>query len=137
MVSALIAYAVRNGFAAQAVMMEDRGANDAFRRSRAVVRGQWWRATAVAALVVGLGAITGPLVGVILLLVSDGSFDLINLITAVVYVATIPYVALVLGYLYLDLSIRAEEDDVAREGGPSPAPVSPSPPPAAEVTSSG
>lgn len=100
-------YAVRNGFAVQAVMMEDRPAGDAFRRSREVVRGHWWRTTAVAALVVGLGAITGPLVGVILLLVSDGSFDVINLITALVYVVTIPFVALVLGYLYLDLSVRA------------------------------
>lgn len=102
-----LVYAVRNGFAVQAVMMEDRPAGDAFRRSREVVRGQWWRTTAVAALVVGLGAITGPLVGVILLLVSDASFNVINLITALVYVVTIPFVALVLGYLYLDLSLRA------------------------------
>ncbi|RIQ24453.1 Vps62-related protein [Jiangella rhizosphaerae] len=100
-------YAVRNGFAVQAVMMEDRSAGDAFRRSRDVVRGHWWRTTAVTALVVGLGATTGPLVGIILLLVSDGSFTVINLITALVYVVTIPFVALVLGYLYLDLRVRA------------------------------
>ncbi|WP_026877021.1 hypothetical protein [Jiangella gansuensis] len=122
-------YAVRNGFAVQAVMMEDRGtgrgANDAFRRSRDVVRGQWWRATAVAALVVGLGAIAGPLVGIVLLLVSDGSFDLINLISAAVYVAAMPYVALVLGYLYLDLSVRSAETEGARtERGRPPAGVS-------------
>lgn len=104
-------YAVRNGFAVQAVMIEDHSAGDAFRRSREVVRGQWWRTTAVAALVVGLGAITGPLVGVILLLVSDGSFNVINLVTALVYVVTIPFVALVLGYLYLDLSLRAGSPD--------------------------
>lgn len=102
-----LVYAVRNGFAVQAVTIEDRCAGDAFRRSREVVRGQWWRATAVAALVVALGAVTGPLVGVVLLLVSEGSFNVINLVTALVYVVTIPFVALVLGYLYLDLSLRA------------------------------
>ncbi|MBB5791409.1 Vps62-related protein [Jiangella mangrovi] len=108
-------YAVRNGFAVQAVMMEDRAAGDAFRRSREVVRGHWWRTTAVAALVVGLGAITGPLIGVILLLVSDGSFNVINLITALVYVVTIPFVALVLGYLYLDLRIRAGSPEAGED----------------------
>lgn len=108
-------YAVRNGFAVQAVMMEDRPAGAAFHRSRDVVRGQWWRATAVAALVVGLGAITGPFVGVVLLLVSDGSFNVINLITALVYVVTIPFVALVLGYLYVDLSLRAGSPDAGED----------------------
>ncbi|TDD64284.1 hypothetical protein E1262_28720 [Jiangella aurantiaca] len=114
-------YAVRNGFAVQAVMIEDRRTGDAFRRSREVVRGQWWRATAVAALVVGLGAITGPLVGIILLLVSDGSFDVINLITALVYVVTIPYVALVLGYLYYDLRLSAGSPEAGEDRSDVPA----------------
>ncbi|WP_141711692.1 Vps62-related protein [Jiangella alba] len=114
-------YAVRNGFAVQAVMMEDRPAGAAFHRSRDVVRGQWWRATAVAALVVGLGAITGPFVGVVLLLVSEGSFNVINLITALVYVVTIPFVALVLGYLYVDLSLRAGSPDAGEDRPEVPA----------------
>lgn len=114
-------YVVRNGFAVQAVMMEDRPAGTAFHRSREVVRGQWWRTTAVAALVVGLGAITGPLVGVVLLLVSDGSFDVINLITALVYVVTIPFVALVLGYLYVDLRLRAGSPEVGEDRPEVPA----------------
>ncbi len=114
-------YAVRNGFAVQAVMIEDKSTGDAFRRSREAVRGRWWRATAIAALVVGLGAITGPLVGVILLLVSDGSFNVINLITALVYVVTIPFVALVLGYLYFDLSLRAGSPDVGEDRREVPA----------------
>jgi hypothetical protein len=43
-----------------------------------------------------------------LLLISSASFGVINLVAAVVYVATIPYVALVLAYLFFDLSVRAE-----------------------------
>ncbi|WP_116951116.1 Vps62-related protein [Jiangella endophytica] len=114
-------YAVRNGFAVQAVMMEDHRAGTAFHRSREVVRGQWWRATAVGALVVGLGAITGPLVGIVLLLVSDGSFNVINVITALVYVVTIPFVALVLGYLYVDLSLRAGSPEAGEDRPDVPA----------------
>lgn len=101
-------FAVRYGFAVQAVMVEERGPASALRRSRELVQGRWWRVALVAVLVVGIGAATGPLAGIVLLLISSASFGVINLVAAAVYVATMPYVALVLAYLYFDLTVRAE-----------------------------
>jgi hypothetical protein len=103
-----VLFAVRYGFAVQAVMVEERGPASALRRSRELVQGRWWRVALVAGLVVGIGVATGPIVGMALLLISSASFGVINLVAAVVYVATIPYVALVLAYLFFDLSVRAE-----------------------------
>lgn len=63
-------------------------------------------------LVVGLGAVTGPLAGIAILLISGGTtFWLINLIAGVVYAVTIPYVALVMSYQYADLAARTSSDE--------------------------
>src|SRR5690606_17458306 len=99
---------VRYGFAVQAVLVEHRGPVSALRRSRELVHGQWWRAALLAARVVGFGAATGPVVGVVLLIGSSASFGVINMVAAAIYVATIRYVALVLAYLFFDLIVRAE-----------------------------
>jgi hypothetical protein len=106
-----VLFAVRYGFAVQAVMVEERGPASALRRSRELVQGSWWRVALVAALVVGIGAATGALAGIVLLLISSASFGVINLVAAAVYVATMPYVALVLAYLFFDLSVRAESTE--------------------------
>jgi hypothetical protein len=106
-----VLFAVRYGFAVQAVMVEECGPASALRRSRELVQGSWWRVALVAALVVGIGAATGALAGIVLLLISSASFGVINLVAAAVYVATMPYVALVLAYLFFDLSVRAESTE--------------------------
>ncbi|SDT14497.1 hypothetical protein [Jiangella sp. DSM 45060] len=107
-----VVYAVRRAFAVPVVMAEHRTVSGALRRSRELVRGRWWPVALLLVLVAGLGAVTGPLVGIVILLVSGGtSFWLINLIAGLVYAITIPYVALVISYQYADLTARAMSDD--------------------------
>ena len=109
-----VLFAVRYGFAVQAAMVEGRGPVSALRRSRELVQGQWWRVALVGGLVVGLGGATGALAGMVLLLITNASFGIVNLVAAVVYVAVMPYVALVLAYLYFDLSVREESTEPNR-----------------------
>ena len=44
-----------------------------------------------------------------MLLFTGAAFDLVNLIAALVYVAALPFAAVVTAYLYFDLRARREE----------------------------
>ena len=48
--------------------------------------------------------------GVVALLLTGAAFDLVNLIAAMVYVVALPFVAIVLTYLYFDLRVRYEAE---------------------------
>ena len=79
----------------------------ALRRSAALVRGHWWRTAAVGAVAVA-GLLAGPAVGVLVLVLSGATFDLVNLIASLVYVTALPFAAIALTYLYFDLRVRHE-----------------------------
>ncbi len=86
------------------------------RRSAELARGHWWRVASIV-LLVAVALLLGPAVGVLVLLFSGAAFDLVNLIAALVYVAALPFAAVVTTYLYLDLRERQEE---ARAEEPAP-----------------
>jgi hypothetical protein len=117
-----VAFAVRRGFAVQSVMLENKGVYAALGRSRDLVRGQFWRVALIASMLVGTGLLLGPLTGVALLLASNASPALVNLVSAVIYTVAVPYVALGLTYLYYDLQARQHlarrpDDAPARTSG--------------------
>ena len=90
------------------VELEDRGTRDALRRSRRLTRRRWLK---VASLVVAGGAIVlllGPLIGAVLILASDAPFWLVNVIAALIYAVTMPFVALTTAYVYFDCRVRDE-----------------------------
>ena len=100
--------AVRWSLVAQTVELESRSGLGALRRSAELVRGRWLR---VASLV-GAGAVlalaTGPLLGALLIFVTDAPLALLNLVAGVVYALTVPFVALTTAYVYFDARARAE-----------------------------
>ncbi len=100
--------AVRWLLLAQVVGIEERSAVGALRRSAALVRRRWLRTAAL----VGLGALlaltAGPLLGALLIFVSDAPFVLLNIVAGVVYALAMPFVALVTSYLYFDARVREE-----------------------------
>ncbi len=98
---------VRRAFFVHAIVLEGDGVRAAFARSKRLVQGRWWHTALVSALVVGLGVMVGPLAGVTILFLTQTSFVLVNLVSGVVYAVTIPYVGLVLSYLYADLRERS------------------------------
>jgi hypothetical protein len=52
--------------------------------------------------------VAGPLLGVVLILVTDAPFWLVNVVAGVVYAIAMPYVALTTAYVYVDARTRGE-----------------------------
>jgi len=100
--------AVRWSLLAPAVELEELTGLGALRRSGELVRGRWLR---VASLV-GLGGLValaaGPLIGALLIFVSNSSLAILNLVAGVVYAIALPFVALVTAYVYFDARTRLE-----------------------------
>jgi hypothetical protein len=93
---------------APVVELEGASAVGALRRSGRLVRRSWLK---VASLIVAGGALVlvlGPLVGVLLILLTDAPFWLVNVVAGVVYAVTMPFVALTTAYVYFDARARGE-----------------------------
>ena len=91
-----------------AVAIEHVSSLRALRRSRRLVRGRWFK---VASLIVAGGALAllaGPVVGVLLILLTDAPFWLANVVAGVLHAVTMPLVALTSVYLYFDASVRVD-----------------------------
>jgi hypothetical protein len=97
---------VRWSLFAQAAVLEELPARDALRRSAELVDGYWWRTFGITAFVDIVTALSGPLIGVVLLLVSDSSLNFINVVGSLIYTITVPYAATVLTLYYFDLDAR-------------------------------
>ena len=104
---------IRWSLFAEACMLGDLSATDSLRRSSELVRGRWWRTFGFTVLVDALALLSGPLLGVGLLLLTDHSLNFINLAGSLVYTFTVPYAAIQLTLYYFDLEARG-----AVESGP-------------------
>jgi hypothetical protein len=97
---------IRWSLFAQACMLDDVSATESLRRSSELVRGRWWRTFGFTVLVDTLAVLSGPLLGVGLLLLTDHSLNFINLAGSLVYTFTVPYAAIQLTLFYFDLESR-------------------------------
>jgi Vacuolar protein sorting-associated protein 62 len=112
---------VRWAFLAQVVLLEDASALAALRRSAQLVRGNWWRVASMLLFVITVALLLGPLVGTLLLFVTNASFDFINLVSAVVYAVVLPYAAIASTYLYFDLRVATRHEAETEQGDVLPA----------------
>ncbi len=101
---------IRWSLFAEACMLDELPAGGSLRRSSELVRGRWWRTLGFTALVDALAVLSGPLLGVGLLLLTDHSLTFINLAASLVYTFTVPYAAIQLTLYYFDLEARAAAD---------------------------
>ena len=83
-----------------------------------LVKGRWWRTFGFTALVDTLAVLSGPLLGVGLLLLTDHSLNFINLAAALVYTFTVPYAVIQLTLYYFDPEARGPAEN---KGSASPA----------------
>jgi len=104
---------VRWSLFAEACILNDLSATESLRRSSELVRGHWWRTFGFTAVVDVLAILSGPLLGVALLLLTDHSLNFINLAAALVYAVTVPYAAIQLTLYYFDLEARKAAEPVA------------------------
>ena len=98
---------VRWSLLGQAVMLDD-AARHPLRRSAQLVRGHWWRAASIMFFVTLPALAIGPLIGAVMLLITPASLNVVNLVSGVVYMVTLPFAAMVTTYLYFDLRVRGE-----------------------------
>ena len=74
--------------------------------------------------VTGPALAIGPLIGALMLLITPASFNVVNLVSGVVYMVTLPFAAIVTTYLYFDLRVRGElEHEAPADGGILPAEI--------------
>ena len=94
--------------AAPVVVLEGRRPLAALRRSGELVRGRWIRVASLVGISGALALLTGPLLGAILIFVTDTPLGTLNLVAGVVYALAMPFVGLVTAYVYFDARARVE-----------------------------
>ncbi len=99
---------VRWALLAQAVELEGRGAVGGLRRSAELVRGRWLRVASLVGVGAALVLVAGPLIGALLIFLTDMPLPLLNVVAGVVYALTMPFVALVTAYVYFDARVHEE-----------------------------
>jgi hypothetical protein len=98
-----VAFLVWHAITTQACVIERQSARGALRRSRRLVRHHAWRVFAITAIATGLGLLTGPIVGLVVLFASSASLGAIDIVSSIVYAIVMPYVSIVLALLFFDL----------------------------------
>jgi hypothetical protein len=113
-------YGVRWAFIEQAVQLEGAKPRDARRRSAEIVGRQWGRTALSASTIVAFGILVGPVVGMLLVLLTSAALGFVNLISSVFYLVLIPFAAIGLTLLYYDLRLTQEgvPEPLQSEGAP-------------------
>ena len=106
--------AVRWSLLAPVVELEERRPFPSLRRSGALVRGRWIKVGSLVGVSAALALLAGPLLGAILILLTDTPLALLNVVAGVVYALAMPFVALVTSYVYFDARARLELEPVER-----------------------
>jgi hypothetical protein len=100
--------AVRWALLAQVVELEGSPGLAALRRSAQLVRGRWLRVASLVGVGLVVALALGPLVGALLILLTDAPLALLNVVSGVVYALAMPFVAIATTYVYFDARVRAE-----------------------------
>jgi hypothetical protein len=99
---------IRWALFAQVIEVEGLSATAALRRSGELVRGRWLRVASLVGAGAAIALAAGPLLGGLLVLLTDAPLALLNLVAGVVYALALPYVALTTSYVYFDARARFE-----------------------------
>ncbi|HSL65031.1 MAG TPA: hypothetical protein VK874_10275 [Gaiellaceae bacterium] len=100
--------AVRWSLLAPAVAIEAASPVGALRRSSELVRGRWLRVASLVGAGAVVALVAGPLLGALLIFLTDAPLALLNVVAGVVYALAMPFVALTTAYVYVDARVRDE-----------------------------
>jgi hypothetical protein len=78
----------------------------ALRRSASLVRHRVVKTAALLAASIVLAGIVGPVFGTVLILVTGAPFAVVNIVAGITFALLMPYVGLMVGYLYFDAEVR-------------------------------
>jgi hypothetical protein len=108
--------------AIQVTALEGTSPAASLERSRALVKGRWWRTAGIATSVNVVAAVSGPLVGIVLMFVTTLPLATINAVSSAVFVFAMPAAGAALAFLYGDLVASRPEAGRPGVSGPSAAP---------------
>jgi hypothetical protein len=101
--------AVRWSLQSQVVELEEpRKARATLGRSAQLVRRRWIRVASLVGVSAALALVSGPLLGALLIFLTDAPFPLLNVVAGVVYALAMPFVGLTTSYVYFDARARQE-----------------------------
>jgi hypothetical protein len=100
--------AIRWSLLAQVVAVEGQTGVASLRRSGQLVRSRWLRVASLVGVGAALVIVSGPLVGALLIFVTDAPLALLNIVAGIVYALAMPFVALTTSYVYFDARVRHE-----------------------------
>ena len=106
--------AIRWCLAAPVVELEDGRAYASLRRSGELVRHRWIRVGSLVGVSGAVAILAGPLLGAILIFVTETPLAFLNVVAGIVYALAMPFVALVTSYVYFDARARVELEAVER-----------------------
>jgi hypothetical protein len=106
--------AIRWCLAAPVVVLEGRRPLAALRRSGELVRSRWIRVASLVGVSGALALIAGPLLGAILIFLTEMPLATLNIVAGIVYALSMPFVALVTAYVYFDARARVELEPIER-----------------------
>ncbi len=115
---------IRWSLFAQACILDGLTGRRSLARSSELVRGRWWRTFGFTVLVDVLAVLSGILFGLVLLLLTSGALNFIDIASSLVYVLTVPFAAIALTLYYFELESQpapAPERERVRQ---EPAPLS-------------
>jgi ABC-type sugar transport system permease subunit len=95
----------------QVAAFEGRRGRDALRGSRNVVRGRWWRVAAITFVFLFILVLAGPFTGILIIFVTDAPLATINFFGTLLFALALPFVAVALTLLYLDLAARRDSEE--------------------------
>jgi hypothetical protein len=101
-------YFIRTSLFAQACVLEDDSVLGSLRTSARLTLRHWWRTFGITALVNVIAILSGPLLGVLILLLTAQSLTFIDVTGSIVYTLVVPYAAIALTLYYYNLRARAE-----------------------------
>lgn len=96
-------YFIRTSLFAQACVLGDQTAVGSLRASARLTRRHWWRTFGFTALINVIAILAGPLLGVLVLLLTSQSLTFIDITGSIVYALVVPYAAIALTLYYFDL----------------------------------
>ncbi len=106
--------AIRWCLAAPVVVLEGRRPLAALRRSGELVQRRWIRVASLVGVSGALALLAGPLLGAILIFVTEMPLATLNIVAGIVYALSMPFVALVTAYVYFDARARVELEPIER-----------------------
>jgi hypothetical protein len=87
-------------------VLEGESVIGSLRASARLTRRRWWRTFAFTTLVNVIAILSGPLLGVLILLLTAQSLTFIDVTGSIVYTLVVPYAAIALTLYYFDLQMR-------------------------------